>query len=75
MAAVAGPRFCAEGPWLMSKKPKRAPRSPELTASLETSLRRRPQRAGCCAPTQSKSRPYGAYGSAARSSCGLSMFM
>jgi hypothetical protein len=24
MAAVAGPRFCAEGPELMSKKPKRA---------------------------------------------------
>ena len=51
------------------------PRSPELTASLETSLRWRPQRAGCCAPTQSKSRPYGAYGAAARRSCGLSMFM
>ena len=51
------------------------PRSPELTASLETSLRRRPQRAGCYGPTQSKSRPYAAYGTADRSSCGLSMFI
>ena len=45
------------------------------TASIEMSLRWRPQRPDCCAPTQSKSKPYGAYGAAARSSCGLSMFM